>query len=99
MIRDRRVAEEDYRALPAADRDVLAAYARGVNAFIETHLDRLPLEFTLLHYDPRSARGGRRLPRIACRRPRCAGCLRSRSERLHRNPSRPATAGVHAASL
>ena len=52
-LRMRRVAEEDYRTMPAADRAVLAAYARGVNAFIETHLGRLPLEFTLLSYDPR----------------------------------------------
>ncbi|MGH9421269.1 MAG: penicillin acylase family protein, partial [Thermoanaerobaculia bacterium] len=29
------------------------AYARGVTAFIESHLDRLPLEFRLLHYQPR----------------------------------------------
>ncbi len=52
-LRLRRVAEDDYRTMPAADRAVLAAYALGVNAFIETHLDRLPLEFTLLRYDPR----------------------------------------------
>jgi penicillin amidase len=32
---------------------VLAAYARGVNYFIESHRGRLPLEFTLLRYDPR----------------------------------------------
>jgi penicillin G amidase len=30
------------------------AYARGVSAFITTHFDRLPLEFRLLHYAPRS---------------------------------------------
>ena len=41
------------RTLPAADRAVLAAYARGVNYFIETHRNALPLEFTLLRYDPR----------------------------------------------
>ena len=29
------------------------AYARGVNAFIESHRDHLPLEFRLLHYQPR----------------------------------------------
>ena len=39
--------------LPPADRAVFAAYARGVNYFIETHRDNLPLEFTLLRYDPR----------------------------------------------
>jgi penicillin amidase len=31
----------------------LAAYARGVNFFIETHRGRLPIEFTLLRYEPR----------------------------------------------
>src|SRR6267154_2544666 len=30
-----------------------AAIARGVNYFIDTHRNRLPLEFTLLRYDPR----------------------------------------------
>src|SRR5208337_4679430 len=52
-LRMRRIAEEQYKTLPAADRAVLAAYARGVNYFIETHRGRLPLEFTLLRYDPR----------------------------------------------
>ena len=47
------VAEEAARTMPAADRAILAAYARGVNYFIETHRGRLPLEFTLLNYDPR----------------------------------------------
>lgn len=48
-----RIAEDQERALPAADRAVLAAYARGVNFYLETHRGRLPLEFTLLNYDPR----------------------------------------------
>jgi penicillin G amidase len=52
-IRMRRVAEQHARALAAADRAVMAAYARGVNYFIETHRGALPLEFTLLRYDPR----------------------------------------------
>ena len=52
-LRMRRIAEEHDRTLPPADRAVLAAYARGVNYFIETHRGRLPLEFTLLRYDPR----------------------------------------------
>jgi len=52
-LRMRRIAEEHARTMPAADRAVMAAYARGVNYFIETHRDRLPLEFTLLRYDPR----------------------------------------------
>ena len=52
-LRMRRIAAEQARALPPADRAVFAAYARGVNFFIETHRDRLPLEFSLLRYDPR----------------------------------------------
>ena len=51
--RMRRLAEEGYVALPEADRAAFAAYTRGVNQFISTHLDRLPLEFTLLRYQPR----------------------------------------------
>jgi penicillin amidase len=52
-LRMRRIAEEHARTLPPADRAVFAAYARGVNYFIETHRSALPLEFTLLRYDPR----------------------------------------------
>ncbi|MGA7236715.1 MAG: penicillin acylase family protein [Bryobacteraceae bacterium] len=52
-LRLRRIAEESYATLPAADRAAAAAYARGVNAFIVTHLDNLPLEFRLLQYQPR----------------------------------------------
>jgi len=52
-LRMRRMAHEYYQNLSASDRAVLAAYARGVNYFIETHRDRLPLEFSLLRYDPR----------------------------------------------
>jgi penicillin G amidase len=52
-LRMRRMAEEHVRTLPSADRAVMAAYARGVNFFIETHRDNLPLEFALLRYDPR----------------------------------------------
>lgn len=52
-LRLRRVAEAAYVNLPAADRAALAAYTRGVNAFIATHRDRLPVEFTLLRYEPR----------------------------------------------
>src|SRR5208282_6945045 len=34
------------------DRRLLEAYTRGVNAFIDSHRDRLPVEFLLLHYQP-----------------------------------------------
>jgi penicillin G amidase len=52
-LRIRRLAEEHARALPEQDRAYIAAYARGVNHFIETHRNNLPLEFTVLRYDPR----------------------------------------------
>ena len=52
-LRLRHLAEDAQGAMPAADRAAMAAYARGVNAFIETHRDKLPLEFTLLGYQPR----------------------------------------------
>jgi penicillin amidase len=53
LLRLRRAAEEHARTLPEDDRKVIAAYAAGVNHYIETHRDRLPLEFTLLDYEPR----------------------------------------------
>jgi penicillin G amidase len=37
----------------AQDRAHFEAYARGVNAYIESHRDRLPIEFRILHYSPR----------------------------------------------
>ncbi len=52
-MRMRRIAEDHEGTLPPADRAIFAAYARGVNYFIETHRGTLPLEFTLLGYDPR----------------------------------------------
>jgi penicillin amidase len=51
-LRLRRIAEAAYVTFPSADRAALAAYARGVNSFIETHAGRYPLEFRLLNYDP-----------------------------------------------
>ena len=52
-LRLRRVAEQIYTTLPVADKEELAAYARGVNAYIESHHGRYGLEFTALQYDPR----------------------------------------------
>jgi penicillin amidase len=52
-LRIRRLAEEHSRTLPPQDRAYLAAYARGVNEFIETHRSTLPVEFNALRYDPR----------------------------------------------
>ena len=49
-----RVAAQDAeRLLSARDRSYFEAYARGVNAFAESHRDRLSLEFRLLKYSPR----------------------------------------------
>ena len=47
-----RAAARDVAQLDAESRKLMEAYARGVNAFIEEHQDRLPLEFTLLRYKP-----------------------------------------------
>ena len=52
-LRLRRVAEEQSRRLPAADRALMAAYARGVNFYIEQNRGRYPVEFTILRYEPR----------------------------------------------
>jgi penicillin G amidase len=52
-LRTRRIAEEHARTVPVEDRRYLAAYSRGVNHFIDTHRKSLPLEFTLLGYDPK----------------------------------------------
>ncbi len=51
-LRMDRIAESDAQNLAPQDRAVLAAYARGVNFFIETHRGNLPVEFSLLRYDP-----------------------------------------------
>jgi penicillin amidase len=48
----RRAAEADVQVLDADTRHVLQVYANGVNAFIETHRDRLPIEFTILGFQP-----------------------------------------------
>jgi penicillin G amidase len=47
-----RIAEQHARDLPQTEGAQLAVYARGVNHFIETHRDRLPLEFKLLGFEP-----------------------------------------------
>ena len=44
----RRAAEKDWESLDENTRAALQAYADGVNAFIESHKDRLPLEFVIL---------------------------------------------------
>jgi penicillin amidase len=46
------VAGKTIETLPAADHSHFVAYARGVNAYIEAHRERLPLEFRILRYSP-----------------------------------------------
>ena len=46
-------AEAAEKNISARDRAYFDAYARGVNAFLESHLDRLSLEFRLMKYTPR----------------------------------------------
>ncbi len=48
-----RAAERDATLLDPESRKVMEAYARGVNQFIEQHKKSLPLEFSLLRYEPR----------------------------------------------
>ena len=49
----RPAAEAAEKAISERDRAYFKAYARGVNAFLESHRDRLSLEFRLLKYQPR----------------------------------------------
>lgn len=52
-MRMRRVAEQVYANMAESDKRAMEAYARGVNAYIESHRGRYGAEFTLLGYDPR----------------------------------------------
>ncbi len=49
----RRTALIQEARMSSQDRAWFAAYARGVNHFIDTHRDRLPPEFAMLGYHPR----------------------------------------------
>jgi len=49
----RQAAERAVKEMDPDSQRSLAAYVRGVNAFITTHSDRLPIEFLLLRYHPR----------------------------------------------
>lgn len=49
----RQAAERSVEELSPAERRLLAAYARGVNVYIASHRQRLPVEFVLLGYQPR----------------------------------------------
>jgi penicillin amidase len=48
----RRMAEQTWATLDSEHRAILDAYSAGVNNYIDTHRDRLPLEFTLLGVNP-----------------------------------------------
>lgn len=52
ILQIRAVAERLAHSLSPDDRAQLEAYARGVNAYIDTHHDTLPLEFRVLRYHP-----------------------------------------------
>src|SRR5258706_3611478 len=49
----RQAAEAAEKNISARDRAYFDAYARGVNAFLDSHHDRLSLEFRLLKYAPK----------------------------------------------
>jgi len=48
----RRIAEQEWTRLPEETRQVLTAFATGVNAHLEEVKDSLPIEFGLLDYQP-----------------------------------------------
>jgi penicillin G amidase len=49
----RAAARKGLQTASARDRSYFEAYARGVNAFIESHGSRLPIEFRILNYRPK----------------------------------------------
>ena len=49
----RQAADRAVTGLPPDNLHELEMYTRGVNAYIDGHRDRLPIEFRLLHYIPR----------------------------------------------
>ncbi len=48
----RAAAQKAAAALSTEDRSRFEAYSSGVNAFLNSHLDRLPIEFRLMGYKP-----------------------------------------------
>jgi penicillin amidase len=48
----RRVAEAEVAAFDPETKLIMESYARGVNAFIDTHQGNLPIEFTILGFKP-----------------------------------------------
>jgi len=49
----RSAAQKGFGSLSSEDRQQFEAYARGVNAYIESHKGKLALEFRVLHYSPK----------------------------------------------
>ncbi len=49
----RAAAKKSIQTTNPRDRSYFEAYARGVNAYIATHGDRLPIEFRILKYSPK----------------------------------------------
>jgi len=49
----RAAARKNLEIASPRDRSFFEAYARGVNAFIRSHLDMLPIEFRILRYEPK----------------------------------------------
>lgn len=49
----RAAAKKSLKIAGPRDRAFFEAYARGVNAYIETHAGRLPIEFRILRYAPK----------------------------------------------
>ena len=47
-----RVAERNFKALAPGAQAIYEAYAQGVNAYLETHSELLPLEFQILGHEP-----------------------------------------------
>src|SRR5271170_1409910 len=49
----RATAKKSLEITSPRDRGYFEAYARGVNTYIGTHRDRLPIEFRILKYAPK----------------------------------------------
>lgn len=47
-----RIARREWERLPEQTRDLLTAFSNGVNGYLESHSDCLPIEFALLQYVP-----------------------------------------------
>lgn len=50
------IAEQEWRSLPEETRRLVAAFSKGINAFIKDAGDKLPIEFDLLGYRPEAWR-------------------------------------------